>query len=52
MEEDNGSDEDEVLDMQALNFPGWECTAEAYSNVRTVNQYNLARDTNVLFFHT
>ena len=52
MEEDNRSDQDEILDMQTLNFPGREWTAESYSNARSMNQYNLARDTNVLFFHS
>jgi hypothetical protein len=52
MYEDNGSDEDEILDLNGLNFPSRNWTAEKYSNARSRNQYNLARDTNVLFFHT
>jgi hypothetical protein len=52
MEEDDGSDGDELLDMNALNFPGRNWTAEEYSNARSENQYNLARGKNVLFFHT
>lgn len=52
MYEDDGSDEDKILDINALNFPRRHWTAKAYSNARSENQYNLARDTNILFFHT
>jgi hypothetical protein len=45
MDEDDGSDEDEILDMNALNFPDRNWTAEEYSNARSENQYNFAKDT-------
>jgi hypothetical protein len=40
MEEDNGSDEDEIIDVQALNFPRRAWIAEEYSNARSVNQFH------------
>ena len=52
MEEDNGSNEDEISDVLALNFLERNWTTEAYSNARSENQFNQARDTNVLFFYT
>jgi hypothetical protein len=52
MDEDDGSDENENLDMNALNFPGKNWTAKEYSNARSINQYDLDRDTIVLFFYT
>jgi hypothetical protein len=52
MEEDDGSDEDEILDMNAFNIPGINLTAEGYSNARSENQYDLNKDTNILFFHS
>jgi hypothetical protein len=52
MDEDDGSDEDLVRDLVALNFPSRQWTAEAYSNARSGNQYNFDRDTNILYFHT
>ena len=45
------SDEDDVQDIQALNFPGRVWTAEAYSNARSINQFHEDKDTNVMFFH-
>jgi hypothetical protein len=52
MDQDDGSDENEILDMNTLNLPCKNWTAEEYSHARSENQYELARDTNVFFFHT
>ena len=51
MEGNHGSDEDEVIDVNAMSFPSWNWTAEAYSNAWSVNQFHQERDTNVLFFN-
>ena len=51
-EEDVEGDEDDVTDLMGLDLPSRQWTTESYSNARSMNQYNLARDTNVLFFHS
>ena len=51
MEVDDGSDEDEILNINA-NFLGRNSIAKAYSNARLVNHYECVGYTNILFFHT
>ena len=46
------SDEDEVIDLLGLNLPSRQWTAKSYSNARSVNQFQLPRDTNILYFTT
>jgi hypothetical protein len=51
-EEEVESDEDEVIDLLALNLPNRQWTTESYSNARSVNQYHTPRDTNVQYSTT
>ena len=44
--------EDDVTDLMGLDLPSRQRTAENYANARTVNQFDLPRDTNILFFKT
>ena len=44
--------DDDVTDLMGLYLPSRQWTAESYANVRAVNQFNLPRDTNILFFKT
>ena len=49
-EEEADEVEDDVTDLMGLDLPSRQWTAESYANVRAVNQFNLPRDTNILFF--
>ena len=42
--------EDDVTDLMGLDLPSRQWTAESYANARAANQFNLPRDTNILFF--
>ena len=44
--------EDDVTDLMGLDLPSRQWTAESYANARVVNQFNLPRDINILFFKT
>jgi len=43
---------DDITDLMGLDLPSRQCTTESYANARAVNQLNLPRDINILFFKT
>ena len=51
-EEEAEEVENDVTDLMGLDLPSRQWTAESYANSRSVNQFNLPRDTNILFFKT
>ena len=51
-EEDVEGDEDDVTDLMGLDLPSRQWTIESYSNARLVNQLNVPRDINILYFRT
>ena len=51
-EEETEGLEDDVTDLMGLDLPSRQWTAESYANARAVNQFNLPRDTNILYFKT
>ena len=51
-EEEAEEVEDDVTDLMGLDLPSRQWTAESYANARAVNQFNLPRDINILFFKT
>ena len=51
-EEETEEVEDDVTDLMGLNLPSQQWTAESYANARAVNQFDLPRDINILFFKT
>ena len=51
-EEETKEIEDDVTDLMGLDLPSRQWTAESYANARSVNQFNLLRDINILFFKT
>ena len=51
-EEDAEGVEDDVTDLMGLDLPSRQWTAESYANVRSVNQLNMPRDINILYFKT
>jgi len=44
--------EDDITDLMGLDLPCRQWTAKSYANARVVNQFNLPRDINILFFKT
>jgi len=51
-EEETEEVEDDITDLMGLDLPRRQWTAESYANARVVNQLNLPRDINILFFKT
>ena len=51
-EEDVEGVEDDVADLMGLDLPSIQWTTESYANARSVNQINVPRDTNILYFRT
>ena len=51
-EEETEQVEDDVTDLMGLDLPSRQWTAESYANAKAVNQFNLPRDINILFFKT
>ena len=51
-EEDIEGVEDDVSDLMGLDLPSRQWTAESYANARLVNQLNVPRDINILYFKT
>ena len=51
-EEDAEGVEDDVTDLMGLDLPSRQWTAESYANARSVNQLNMPRDINILYFKT
>ena len=51
-EEDAEGEEDDVTDLMGLDFPSRQWTAESYANAKSVNQLNVPRDINILYFKT
>jgi len=51
-EEDAERVEDDVTDLMGLDLPSRQWTAESYANARAVNQLNMPRDINILYFKT
>ena len=51
-EEDVEGEEDYVTDLKGLDLSSRQWTAESYANARSVNQLNVPRDTNILYFKT
>ena len=49
-EEDVVGVEDDVTDLMGLDLPSRQWTAESYANERSVNQLNMPRDINILYF--
>ena len=49
-EEDVEGVEDDVTDLMGLDLPSRQWTAESYANERSVNQLNMPRDINILYF--
>ena len=45
-------EKEDVTDLMGLDLPSRQWTTEAYSNARSVNQFNQPRDTNILYFRT
>ena len=52
LEEDAERVEDDVTDLMGLDLPSRQRTAESYANARAVNQLNMPRDINILYFKT
>ena len=44
--------EDDVTDLMGLDLSSRQWTAESYANARSVNQLNMPRDINILYFKT
>ena len=51
-EEDVEGEEDDITDLMRLDLPSRQWTAESYANARSVNQFNMPRDINILHFKT
>ena len=51
-DEDIEGDEDDITDLMGLDLPSRQWTAESYANARSVNQLNVPRDINILYFKT
>ena len=51
-EEETEEVEDDVTDLMGLDLPSRQWTAESHTNARAVNQFNLPRDINIIFFKT
>ena len=51
-EEDAEGVENDVTDLMGLDLPSRQWTAESYANARAVNQLNMPRDINILYFRT
>ena len=51
-EEDAEGVEDDVTDLIGLDLESRQWTAESYANARSINQLNLPRDINILYFKT
>ena len=51
-DEDIEGDEDDVTDLMGLDLPSKQWTAESHGNARSVNQLNVPRDINILYFRT
>ena len=49
-EEETEGVEDDVTDLMGLDLPSRQWTAESYANERSVNQLNMPRDINILYF--
>ena len=52
LEEDVEGEEDDITDLIGLDLPSRQWTAESYANARLVNQLNVPRDINILYFRT
>jgi len=51
-EEDAEGVDDDVTDLMGLDLSSRQWTAESYANARSVNQLNMPRDINILYFKT
>ena len=51
-EEETEGVEDDVTDLMGLDLPSRQWAAVSYANARAVNQFNLPRDINIIFFKT
>ena len=51
-EEDAEGVEDDVTDLMGFDLESRQWTAESYANARLINQLNLPRDINILYFKT
>ena len=51
-EEDAEGEDDDTTDLMGLDLPSRQWTAESYANARSVNQLNVSRDINILYFKT
>ena len=51
-EEDVEGEEDDITDLIGLDLPSRQWTTESYANARSVNQLNMPRDINILYFKT
>jgi hypothetical protein len=51
-EEDAEGVDDDVTDLMGIDLPSRQWTAESYANARSVNQLNMPRDINILYFKT
>jgi len=51
-EEDAEGEDDDITDLMGLDLPSRQWMAESYANARSVNQLNVPRDINILYFKT
>ena len=49
-EEDVEGEDDDITDLMELDLPSRQWTAESYANAQSVNQLNVCRDINILYF--
>ena len=51
-EEDVDGEDDDVTNLMGLDLPSRQWTTESYANARSINQLNVPRDINILYFKT
>jgi len=51
-EEDAEGEDDDITDLMGLDLPSRQWMTESYANARSVNQLNVPRDINILYFKT
>ena len=51
-EEDVEGEDNDITDLMGLDLPSRQWTAESYANAQSVNQLNVPRDINILYFKT
>ena len=51
-EEDVEGEDDDITDLMGLDLPSRQWTAESYAHAQSVNQLNVPRDINILYFRT